>query len=147
MFTEDNILILNKKTTSKDELFHIIAKKGIALGCVENDEESIFIGFKEREALGTTGFQDGFGIPHCKIPIIKKPTIIFVKSLIAIEWDSLDKKPLENLFALFIPVDNNDQHLEMLVKISRKLMDENFRNKVKNTNKPKELYEIISEVI
>lgn len=146
MFDEKNIIILDKKINTKEELFAILAKKGVELE-ISDSESDLLNGFKEREAIGTTGFQDSFGIPHCKKASIKKPGIVFVKATIPIEWDSLDGKPLENMFALYIPEVGADVHLQMLTNISRKLMHKDFREKIKNSSNPAELLGYVKEVI
>ena len=147
MFYKENILILNKDINDKKELFIEIANRATKLG-ISNNFKELVNGFIYREKQGTTGFIDTFGIPHCRNKYILKPSIIFIKSLKPIKWDSLDGSSLENMFALLVPETSEgaNEHLNLLASISRKLMDEEFRNNIKKTKDLDELFLLINKV-
>ncbi|NQX83508.1 MAG: PTS sugar transporter subunit IIA [Mycoplasmataceae bacterium] len=145
MFSKEKIIFLNKKINSKNDLFEIIADKAVELN-ISNDKQEVFNGLVDRENQGSTGFQEGFGIPHCKTNAIKKPSVLFIKSKYPIKWDTFDKKPLENMFALLIPEDNASEHLQILAKISRKLMNKDFRNSIKSAKNPDDILVILKEI-
>jgi PTS system fructose-specific IIC component len=84
MITINNIIVLDQKINSKNELFEIIGKKAVELK-IADDSKKVVKGLQDREALGSTGFQDGFGIPHCRIKEIKIPSVIFIKAKTPIE--------------------------------------------------------------
>ncbi len=145
MFNQENIIILNKKIENKDELFKIIAKKAFDLKITTN-QELVLKAIQDREAQGTTGFQDGFGIPHGRTSTILKPTVLFIRSNVPIKWDSLDGKPLQNLFVLLIPDEQGDEHLKILALIARHLMKKEFRTRIQQANTKTELLDIIKEI-
>ncbi len=145
MFNKENIIILDEKISSKEELFTILSNKAIELG-ISDSPEDLINGFKERESLGSTGFQDGFGIPHCKSKSVKKPAAIFAKSLVPIEWDTLDNNPMTEIIALLIPEDGASEHLRVLAQISRKLMNKEFRANVKSTTDIETLLNLLKEI-
>lgn len=145
MFTKEKIIFLKKEIKSKNELFSIIANKAVELK-ISDDYDSVYEGLQKRENEGSTGFQDGFGIPHCKSKTIKEPTILFIRSEKPIEWDSIDGKPLENLFSLLIPEENASEHLQLLVKISRKLMNKEFRQNIKDSKNENDILKVLKEI-
>lgn len=145
MFNEERIIFIKDQVNSKTELFEIISKKAVELG-ISDDSNALVKGFEEREAQGSTGFQEGFGIPHCKTEKVNTPSAIFVRAEKPIEWDTFDKKPLTDMFALLIPVDNADEHLKILTTISRKLMNKDFRNEIKESKTPEEIIKVLSEI-
>lgn len=145
MFSKDKILFLDKEIKSKDELFRILAKTAVKTG-IATDEDKVFEAYQEREKLGTTGFTDGFGIPHCKTDAITEPSVIFVKSKVPIQWDSLDGKPLENMFSLLVPETGGGEHLKMLATISRKLMVDDFRTAVKNAKTDTDVLKLLKQI-
>ncbi len=145
MFKEENLIFINNKVNSKDELFKIISEKVVELGVSDNLEE-IIKGFQAREAQGSTGFQDGLGIPHCKSSYVKTPAAFFVRAEVPIEWDTFDGNPLTDMFALLIPEEGGEEHLQVLVKISRKLMDKEFRKNIKSSNEPSEILKYLDEI-
>ncbi len=145
MFEKNKIIFIDNEIKSKTELFELISKKTVDLG-ISDDYEKILKGFEEREALGSTGFQDGFGIPHCKSEAVKQASALFIRAKKPIEWDTFDDSPLENMFALLIPLDNNENHLKMLTTISRKLMNEEFRNSIKAAKTEDEILKLLEEI-
>lgn len=145
MFNIERMLFLTKEIKSKNELFDLIAKKAIETN-ISDDYDAVLQGLKDREEMGTTGFIDGFGIPHCKTDKIKEPSVIFIRSEIPIEWDSMDGKPLTNMFSLLIPEAKASEHLKMLAQISRKLMSEEFRENIRIAKTPEEILSILKEI-
>ncbi len=145
MFSKDKIIFIEEKVNSKKELFEIVSRKAVELG-VSDSVEALVKGFEEREALGSTGFQEGLGIPHCKSEAVKQPAAFFVRAVVPIEWDTFDGQPLTNMFALLIPVEGEAEHLQVLTKISRKMMNKEFRANIKSTNNPDEILELLKEI-
>lgn len=145
MFSKEKIIFIDQSINSKSELFKIISEKAVALG-VSDNEEALVQGFEDREAQGSTGFQDGLGIPHCKTNAVKVPSALFIRANQPIEWDTFDGKPLTDMFALLIPEDGATEHLQVLTKISRKLMDKEFRANIKSSNTADELMRYLEEI-
>ena len=50
------------------------------------------------------------------------------------------------MFALLIPEDNASEHLQILAKISRKLMNKDFRNSIKSAKNPDDILVILKEI-
>lgn len=135
----------NTSAKTQDEAFREIAHIAFKEGFVDNEEE-YFKGLWERENEATTGFQDGIAIPHSKSKTCLKPGIFLIKFEEAIEWNALDEQPIHVAIALTIPFDGGQEHLRILSKIARKLIDEEFRNALKHSMDRDELYEVISAI-
>lgn len=87
-------------------------------------------GLKDREIEATTGFKNGIAIPHSNDDSVLKPGLFLVKFDHGIEWRALDKQPIKLGFFLTIPKAGATEHLKLLSKIARKLMDEEFSQTV-----------------
>lgn len=145
VFSKNNIFFLNETLKSKEEFFEVISEKAQELGYFEKAEDCLK-GLKEREALGTTGFQDGFAIPHCKSSKVLFPGILFFKTK-AIEWDSLDENPIECSFVLLIPESKaGTEYIILLSKIATALIDDDFRDNIKSASID-ELERLIEDMI
>lgn len=142
VFSEENILITDIQMQNKTDLFAFIAKNARKFGYVTSEEEC-FKGLVAREEQQTTGFQDGFAIPHCKSATVYEPKIFFIKTS-PIIWDSLDGEAITDSFALLIPTDGATEHLKLLAKIARSLIDKNYRTQLKQTKDQEKLFELIS---
>lgn len=113
------------------------------------ESESAFIqGVLEREAEFSTGFGNGFAIPHCKSDTVKTASIIIGKTTNEIEWNSLDDKPVTFIIMLAIPAsEGGSTHLRILSTLSGKLMDDEFRNQLMNAVKPEQILDLLDELV
>ncbi|MGL4676959.1 MAG: PTS sugar transporter subunit IIA [Brevinema sp.] len=108
------------------------------------DKSTIVAKFQAREEQGTTGLLDGFAIPHAQDSSITEAKIIILSSQTSILWETLDDQEVRFVFGLLIPSANkNDLHLDILAKIASLLMNEDFRNEIKNTSNRNEIFEVL----
>ena len=126
-------IFLNVLGKSQKEIFDNIAKELIKLKISDKNNASILTkAFKAREDISTTGFEQGIAIPHVMIKEIKKPTILFMKLKESVEWNSLDNKPVNMVFAIAMPNNSGNDHLKSIANISKLLIDKNFVTKLKS---------------
>lgn len=132
-FKTDFILI-DQTFANKNEMFKQIASIAKKYNLI-NSEEALVQGFEKREAEGTTGFEDGFAIPHARIDEVKEPAIFVVRNTSKIgDWDSLDGNGVSFAIALLVPATQGSTHMEILSQIAMRMMDETFRNIIKQGN-------------
>lgn len=99
----------------------------------------------DRESLTTTGVGMGIAIPHGKSAAVREAGIAFGKSDSGIEWASLDGEPVRLVFLLAVPEEAaGTQHLKILARLSRMLMDEGFRHDLMSATTPGKVLEVIS---
>ncbi|WP_018131818.1 PTS sugar transporter subunit IIA [Effusibacillus pohliae] len=85
----------------------------------------------KREQTGSTGVGFGVAIPHGKSEGVARPGLAFAKLSEPVDWNSLDGKPVSMVFLIAVPQAHADnEHLQVLAAISRKLMHESFRNRL-----------------
>ncbi|WP_368486344.1 fructose-specific PTS transporter subunit EIIC [Spiroplasma sp. DGKH1] len=137
LFDQEHI-ILDSQAKTQQEAFVELAELAKKLGCVD-EASDLVAGFKAREAESSTGFEDGFAIPHARIKAVKKPAVLFVRYQNPLDWNAMDGKPTNIAIALVIPEDKSaDIHLGLLSDIARKLMDADFKKAMKTeTDKAK----------
>jgi len=99
----------------------------------------------ERESLTTTGIGMGIAIPHGKSDAVIETGIAFGKSACGIDWTSLDGQPVQLVFLLAVPEESaGTQHLQILARLARMLMDDAFRSDLMSATTPAEVLEVIS---
>ena len=130
-FVKTNQVFLNNPATTVDEALEFLSDKAVELG-LSDDKDAVLAAFKAREAMGTTGMQSGFAIPHCKSAAVKDAAIFIVKFAGPVEWDALDGNPIKVAVAIFAP--DGDVHLTMLSLVATLLLDESFREKVRQAS-------------
>ena len=73
--------------------------------------------------------------------------IVFGKSSHGIEWESLDGKPVNIIFLLGVPDKNvSDIHLKILSQLSRKLMNDEFVERLKMADAKDDVLEALSDI-
>lgn len=107
---------------SKKRILEIIAD--IAAKQNENiDHATVLNSLMARERMGSTGIGNGIALPHGRLPGLEKVIAIVVTSTPAIDFDALDEKPVDIFFALLVPEEQTEGHLQTLATVAGKLSD------------------------
>ncbi|MGQ5111657.1 fructose-specific PTS transporter subunit EIIC [Bacillus halotolerans] len=109
-------------------------------------------GFKQaimnREQEGTTAIGMNIAIPHGKSDAVKKPSVVFGIKRSGIDWNSLDGSEAKLIFMIAVPKDSGgNQHLKLLQMLSRKLMDDSYRERLLSVQTKDEAYKLLDEII
>ncbi|MBE6452663.1 MAG: transcriptional regulator [Alphaproteobacteria bacterium] len=140
--TEKNIFIGIKSNTKREFMQDLSAKIAEAINL---DSRTVFDTFMERENLGSTGFGGGTALPHGRFVGLNKVQAFFIKPSAPLDFDAIDNKPVDLVFALLSPEDNGADHLTALAKLSRILKDETICNKLRKIDRPVELFALLNE--
>lgn len=99
----------------------------------------------ERERTMSTGIGLGIAIPHARIASVTEFVIAFGKCPGGIDYDSLDGKPVYFVFLIAGPEHAQQQYLQILAKITLKMKNEQFRQRIIRTNDPEQIHDILIE--
>jgi fructose PTS system EIIA component len=140
-------IYLNQPLHSKKSAFERIAEIAVDLKLADS-KQPIVDGLLNREQQGTTGFLDGFAIPHTKSSAIQKPGVVILTSTDGIEWEALDGAPVTFLIALLIPESEaGTTHLTLLSHISRMLIHADVRQRLLQAQAPEEIFETFQQAL
>lgn len=95
-----------------------------------------------RETEGTTGIGDGIAIPHGKCDAVKSPGLAAMVIPGGVEYEALDGEPVDLLFLIAAPNTKDNIHLDVLAKLSRLLMHDDFVKSLKSASSPDEFLAI-----
>ena len=101
----------------------------------------IFDKLIERERLGSTGLGQGIALPHGRLGQGDDIVAAFIKLPEAISFDSADGQPVDLLFALLVPEEKNNEHLQTLASIARFFQDKDNQQLIRDTNSSEEIYQ------
>ena len=101
---------------------------------------------KEREELQPTSVGNGIGIAHAKIDNIKDLDILVGIVKDGIDYDAYDDKPVNIIFVILSPIENNREYLSVLSKISRFCRKENMLDKILQENNREYIIELFSQL-
>ena len=107
---------------SKKRILEIISN--IAAKNNENiDETTVLTSLLNRERMGSTGIGNGIALPHGRLAGLESVIAIIVTSNPAINFDALDNQPVDIFFALLVPEEQTEGHLQTLATVAGKLSD------------------------
>ena len=129
--------------SSKKRLLHDIA--GIAEACYQTDYSQTVEALMERESLGPTGVGGGIALPHARLEQLDKVVGAFVLLENPVEFEAIDKQPVDIVFGLFAPKSAGVEHLKALALVSRTLREQSIVAKLRSNHKPSTLYTILTE--
>ncbi|WP_188207463.1 PTS sugar transporter subunit IIA [Alkalibacillus aidingensis] len=94
----------------------------------------------KREEEGSTGIGFSVAIPHGKSAGVNEPGLAYARLSQEVDWQSLDGNPVKSVFLIAIPEEQaGNEHLQILSQLSRKLMHEDFREKLNTASNSEEL--------
>ena len=129
--------------TSKKRLFHELGE--IAAQAYGLSSVTAIDGLQERESLGPTGVGHGIALPHARLDDISRIIGIFLRMERPLDYDSVDRQPVDLVFALFAPKESGVEHLKALALVSRTMRDTGLCAKLRANTDPSKLYAILTE--
>ncbi|WP_174285703.1 PTS sugar transporter subunit IIA [Sphingomonas bacterium] len=117
----------------------------VAAGIVTVDARDAADRLAAREKLGSTGFGGGVAIPHAKMPGLDQVTGVFARLVQPIGFQAVDDLPVDLVFMLLSPVEPGADHLKALARVSRRLRDAAFLEKLRGAASRDALYALFTD--
>lgn len=99
----------------------------------------------ERETLGPTGVGHGIALPHAKLDGIDSVRGAFLRIERPMDFDAVDRQPVDLVFALFAPTNSGVDHLKALAVVSRTLRDAAVCEKLRSNTDQATLHAVLTE--
>lgn len=128
----------SSKKRALEELSDLLARNVDEMDAIE-----IFEGLVERERLGSTGLGHGVAIPHARLPGREQAMGAFIKLHNGVDFDAIDQKPADLLFALLVPDHFTDEHLELLAGLARMFDDDALCQKLRQSGDKAQLFDVL----
>jgi PTS system nitrogen regulatory IIA component len=130
-------------TSSKKRLLHDLAD--LAFSAYELPQGATVEALMERETLGPTGVGHGVALPHARLSGVDRVLGAFILLEKPIDFNSIDRQPVDLAFALFAPEDAGVEHLKALALVSRTLRDPAICTKLRSNPDSATLHTILTE--
>lgn len=131
------------KATSKKRLLQDLAD--MAEQVYKLPSALVYKSLLDREALGPTGVGRGVAIPHARFAGVTQVIGLFVRLEKPVDFDSIDRQPVDLVFALFAPEAAGAEHLKALARVSRTLRSESVCAKLRSTFDTSAIYAILTD--
>jgi PTS system nitrogen regulatory IIA component len=127
---------------SKKRLFQDLAE--LAQAAYGLDPAEAVDALQERESLGPTGVGHGVALPHARVDGLGRVVGAFVRLERPFDYGSVDRAPVDLVFALFAPREAGVEHLKALALVSRTLRDPGVCAKLRANDDPEALFAILA---
>lgn len=129
--------------TSKKRLFHDLG--ALAEMSYGTPSAEVIDALIEREGLGPTGVGHGIALPHARLGDIDKMRGVFLRLEKPLNFDSVDRQPVDLVFALLAPEEAGVEHLRALALVSRTMRNADVCAKLRANSDPATLHTILTD--
>lgn len=132
---------MGAQCSSKKKLIQHVSQF-LASNIKDAQADDIYERLIAREKLGSTGIGEGIAIPHSRLEECEGTIGALFTLEEPIDYDSIDRKPVDIVFVLLVPAEATEQHLQTLSMLAEKFSQETFRDQLRNAKNHEELYQI-----
>jgi PTS system nitrogen regulatory IIA component len=111
----------------------------------ELTQDLVFDALLERERLGSTGLGKGIALPHARMAQVDRAMGAFITLNEGIDFDAIDGEPVDLAFAMLVPQEATDEHLQLLSTLARMFSDELFCTDLRQAENNQHLFRLISQ--
>jgi nitrogen PTS system EIIA component len=125
--------------SSKKRALEIISE--IAAEYTGINSTELFECMLSREKMGSTGIGNGIAIPHARMTSFEQAVAVLVQCEDPIDFDAIDNRPVDILFALLVPEEQCKEHLKTLALMAERLNDKKVLKSLRKAESDQELYD------
>jgi PTS system nitrogen regulatory IIA component len=123
-----------------EQLGQILAESDPALS-----QDSVFDALLQRERLGSTGMGRGIALPHARMPEVTTAVAAFVQLPEAVDFDAIDGKPVDLAFAMLVPEEATEAHLQLLAILARMFSNQEFCAALRQAETSQQILDLIQK--
>lgn len=135
-------VVVGLAAATRKVLFQQIGQ--VAAPIVARDATEITRALVAREKIGSTGFGGGVAIPHARIAGLPRIVAVVARLVNPIDFDAVDDVSVDIVVALLSPAQAGADHLKALARISRRLRDTRFVDKLRGAGSADALYALLT---
>lgn len=105
------------------------------------DSRTVFDSLLGRERLGSTGLGHGVALPHGRLSDTPRTIGAVIKLSQGVDFDALDRQPVDLLFALIVPEHCTDEHLKILAYLAEMFSNQDFCQQLRASSDGQQLYQ------
>ena len=136
-------VLLNIECNSKKATIELLAKN-LADSNNGISQVEIIDCLTAREKLGSTGLGNGIAIPHGRLKYCKKAIASFVKLNNGVDYETVDKIPVDLVFALIVPQESTVEHLNILAILAKTLSNQETISKLRKSRNQAEIFALLT---
>lgn len=120
-------VVVNSKKAALETLAGLIAEADPDI-----TQNEVFESLIARERLGSTGLGHGIALPHGRRKGGVHTIAAFMRLQNGIQYDAIDQKPVDLLFALLVPEESTEEHLKILSRLATMFSDNELVGEIRS---------------
>lgn len=138
------LIQIDAELRNKNEVFENVCNLLEAEGRLQ-DRQLFLQDLVQREEAGPTAPGYSFALPHAKSKGVKHASLVFIHLRDELEWTESEK--VKYIFAIAVPEQEaGDRHLQILSKLARNMMREEFREALAKAKTKEEYLTLLTEI-
>ena len=133
-------IVCNSEVTSKKRGIEVLSEL-LATGQADLTARPVFDSLIGRERLGSTGLGYGVALPHGRFSQSRQAIGAFVKLRQGVDFDAIDRQPVDLVFGLLVPDHYTDEHLKILAYLAEMFSDRVFCQRLRDADSDLTLFE------
>ncbi len=139
----NDCLVMQSASTSKQDVIEELTSLLVTADRVK-DKDSFIRDVYDREAMGSTAFENGIAIPHGKSDAVTETSIAAAKLQHPVQWDA-DDEPVDLVFLFAVAnEDKSDNHVRLLASVSMVLCEDDKVDALKTCQEASQFKSILS---
>ncbi|MFK4473614.1 fructose-specific phosphotransferase system IIA component [Paenibacillus sp. RC73] len=147
MVIDKQLILLDVEAENKEEAIQELGQRAFDLGRLYSLENYLqAVSLREDEYPTSVGYS--VAIPHGKSSAVKEPFVVYGKLKHSIVWNHEEEDATVNtIFLLGVPPKYpGNIHLKILANLSRNIMEEEFREKLFQSDSVNEVYGLLGQI-
>ncbi|MFK5969458.1 MAG: PTS sugar transporter subunit IIA [Candidatus Marithrix sp.] len=138
-------MLCHVEVTSKKRVFEYFSRLLAQEENIKLSSHDIFDSLLIRERLGSTAIGYGVAIPHARVIKCNVTLAAFLQLETGVDFGAIDKQPVDLLFALMVPENSTEEHLEILAQLAGMFQENDFRDKLRNTKNCQDKFKLLTQ--
>lgn len=143
MLISKELICIGADLKSKEEIIRAVAELMDRAGKL-TDKEGYVQAVFERESEISTNLGDHIAMPHARTSYVREAGLVFIRLANEVLWEG-ESAPVNLIFGIGVPESGGDMHLRILASLARKLVYNNFKQKLFKVESKDELLAILEE--
>ncbi|MBL8259736.1 MAG: PTS IIA-like nitrogen regulatory protein PtsN [Candidatus Competibacteraceae bacterium] len=137
-------VVCDREVASKKRALEVLSEL-LATGQAGLAARPIFDSLIGRERLGSTGLGHGVALPHGRFQQSERAIGAFVKLKKGVDFDAIDRQPVDLIFGLLVPDHYTDEHLKILAYLAEMFSDRDFCRQLREAASDRALFQLIED--
>jgi len=147
-------IVCDCEVTSKKRVIETLSEL-LAKGEANCSARPIFDSLIGRERLGSTGLGHGVALPHGRFSQSQFAVGAFIKLKKGVDFDAIDRQPVDLVFGLLVPdhyTDEHlktdhytDEHLKILAHLAEMFSDRVFCQRLREADSAQSLFQLLRD--